>query len=177
MNIERNVPQSNVTGPNKRNVVTVTIFGNLHEENKYHRYTWWSDCPPVCPPDSSSYFCPKNSICHRQKTLTHQVFVMKINHCYGQPSRLRHELTASVPARLTQGNTLKTHRRHHDVTVSLFRSCSASFLCEFHSGSSLRRRCFTLCESPSVENWWASAFIHLLLCNWGYWLVSVSKLQ
>ena len=41
--IERNFPQSNVTWPNKSNVVTV--------------------CPPVCPParppDSSSHFCPK----------------------------------------------------------------------------------------------------------------------
>ena len=28
-------------------------------------------CHPVCPPDSLSHFCPKNSVCHQQKTLTH----------------------------------------------------------------------------------------------------------
>ena len=51
--------------------------------------SWRSVCPPVslpdCPTDSSSHFCPKNSVDHRQKTLTHRVFVMKIN----QPSRPR----------------------------------------------------------------------------------------
>ena len=30
--IKRNVPQSNTTGPNNRNVVTVTVFGNLYKE-------------------------------------------------------------------------------------------------------------------------------------------------
>ena len=67
--IQRNVPQSNVTGPNKSNVVTV--FGNLYEESKYHSCAWSSACPPACPTDSSSNFCSKNSICHWQKTLTH----------------------------------------------------------------------------------------------------------
>ena len=37
--IQRNVPQNNVTGSNKSNIVTVTVFGNLYEENKDHRYT------------------------------------------------------------------------------------------------------------------------------------------
>ena len=41
------------------------------------------------------------------------------------------------------------------VWTSLSRS--AAFLCELHSGSSLRRRCFTLCESPSAENWRTNA--------------------
>ena len=30
--IKRNVPQRNVTWPNKSNVMTVTVFGNLYEE-------------------------------------------------------------------------------------------------------------------------------------------------
>ena len=30
--MKRDDPQSNVTGPNNTNVVTVTIFGNLYEE-------------------------------------------------------------------------------------------------------------------------------------------------
>ena len=30
--IKRNVPQSNVTGPNNNNVVTVTVIGNLYKE-------------------------------------------------------------------------------------------------------------------------------------------------
>ena len=30
--IQRNLPQSNVTWPNKSNLVTVTVFGNLYEE-------------------------------------------------------------------------------------------------------------------------------------------------
>ena len=62
-----------------------------------------SFCPLAHPTNSSSHFCPKNSICHWQKTLTHQVFVMKINHHDSQPSGLRLQLTfprktASVPA-------------------------------------------------------------------------------
>ena len=39
------------------------------------------------------------------------------------------------------------------VPSRLFRSCSACFLCELHSGSSLRWRFFALCESPMAENW------------------------
>ena len=52
----------------------------------------------------------------------------------------------------------------------LFRNRCADFLCELHSSSSLRRRCFTLCESPSVKNWQtvAAAFMHLLLREWGW---------
>ena len=86
--------------------MTVTVFGNLYEEIKYHSCIWRSvhppDCPPAWPTDSSSHFCPKNSICHQQKTLAHRVIVMKINHCDRQPSRLRlqgtfPQKTASVP--------------------------------------------------------------------------------
>ena len=96
-----------MTGPNKSNVVTVTVIGNLYEENKYHSCTWRSDRPPVCLPACptiySSHFCPKNSVCHGQKTLTHLVlFVMKINHRDRQPFRLRFQgtfpqKTASIP--------------------------------------------------------------------------------
>ena len=48
--IQRNVPQSNVTWPNKSNVVTVTVFGNVYEE----KYTAdirgvASVLPPVLP--------------------------------------------------------------------------------------------------------------------------------
>ena len=59
------------------------MFGNSYEENKYHSSTWRSVRPPVHPTD------PKNSVCHNQKTLTHQVFVMKINHCDHHPSQPR----------------------------------------------------------------------------------------
>ena len=44
--IQRNVPQSNVTCPNKINVVIV--FGNILGK-KYRRYMWSSACPPACP--------------------------------------------------------------------------------------------------------------------------------
>ena len=99
-------PKSNITGSNKSNVITVTVFGNFYEEKKYHSCTWRSVCPPVCPldrpTDTSSHFCPKISVCHRQKSLTHGVFVMKINHCDSQPSRPRPKWTfpwkmASIP--------------------------------------------------------------------------------
>ena len=62
-----------LSGPNKSYVVTVTVFSNLYEEKKYHSCTWRSVHPPVCPTNSSSHFCLKNSVCHRQKTLTHRV--------------------------------------------------------------------------------------------------------
>ena len=40
------------------------------------------------------------------------------------------------------------------VPSHLFRSSSASFLCELQA---VRRRCFALCESSSGENWWITA--------------------
>ena len=40
------------------------------------------------------------------------------------------------------------------VPSSLFRSRSTDFLCELQA---VRRRCFTLCESPSAENWRTTA--------------------
>ena len=44
--ILRNAPQGNVTGPNESN--KVTVFGNLHEEIKYHSCMWRSSVlPPV----------------------------------------------------------------------------------------------------------------------------------
>ena len=50
-------------------LITVTLFGNLYEEKKYHSCTWRSVHPPVChpahPTGSLSHFCPKNSICSR----------------------------------------------------------------------------------------------------------------
>ena len=89
------VQSDNDTGPSidESNVITVTVFGNLYEEKKSHSCTWWSVRPPVCPKNSSSHFCPKNSVCHQQKTLTHWVFVMKINHRDRQPSGPRHQWT------------------------------------------------------------------------------------
>ena len=45
--IKINVPQSNITWPNKSNIVTVTVFGNLYEEKKYYSCTWRSLCPPA----------------------------------------------------------------------------------------------------------------------------------
>ena len=70
--IQRNIPQSNVTWPNKSNVATVTILALMTK--KYRRYTWRHVCPPTRPTDSLSHFCPKNGFCQRQKTLTHCVF-------------------------------------------------------------------------------------------------------
>ena len=89
--IKRNLPQSNVTGPNKSYVVTVTVFGNLYEEKKYHSYV--EKRPFSCLSYQQSLklfgtFLPEKPY-HRQKTLTHRVFVMKTNHCNAQPSGLR----------------------------------------------------------------------------------------
>ena len=52
----------------------------------------------------------------------------------------------------TPGETPTSSTWH--VPSRLFRSRSAGFLCELHTW---RRRCFSLCESPSVENWWTTA--------------------
>ena len=75
--IKRNVSQSNVTWPNKSDVATVTVFGNLYEEKNMQIYVekCLSSCLSSCPTDSSSHFCPKNSVCHRQRS--HRVFVMR----------------------------------------------------------------------------------------------------
>ena len=55
---------------------------------------WRSVCAPACSTDSSSHFCPKNSTCHQQKTLTHQVFcVEKKNLCDGEPAQPRRQWT------------------------------------------------------------------------------------
>ena len=53
------------------------------------------------------------------------------------------------------------------VLSPLLRSRSTGFLCEWHSGSPLRRRCFTSYESPTAENWWttAAALMRLLCVN------------
>ena len=49
-NKKRNVQQNKVTRPNTSNVVTCSVFGNLHEETNTS-YMWKSDCHPVCPTD------------------------------------------------------------------------------------------------------------------------------
>ena len=36
---------------------------------KYWRCKWRGVCPPACPTDSLSHFCPKNSVCHQKKML------------------------------------------------------------------------------------------------------------
>ena len=86
------------------------LFSHTHTHTHIHTHTHTAGLllcsrrsihPPVCPPDhptdSLSHFCPKNSVCHGQKTLTHRWFVMKIS----QPCRLRQWTfpwkTASVP--------------------------------------------------------------------------------
>ena len=84
----RNVPQSNITWPNKRNVVIVTVFGNLYEENNKRE----SVLPHVLP-TLRHISGQKTASDNSNKTLTHQVFVMKINHCDRQPSRLRIQWT------------------------------------------------------------------------------------
>ena len=38
----------------------------------------------------------------------------------------------------------------------LYRSHSTGFLCELHSGLSLRQSCLALCEQTMAENWWTS---------------------
>ena len=150
-----------------------------------------------------------------KKTLTHQVFVMKINHRNHQASGPRlqgplpgkHPLSRWVresdsfqftdgvyvimqfkekfylltfqdvwwvrisitthynsihmiincPLVLIDGGTLGKHLENKltsswRASSRLFRSRNAGFLCELHSGLSLRWRCFALCESPSAEN-------------------------
>ena len=102
-------------------VVTVTVFGNLWGK-KYRRYSWESICPPA-----RHISAQKTVSVTVEKTLTHWVFVMKINHCDSQPSWPRLQWTLppenslrllSEGVRLTgghQGNILKKHRRHHVV--------------------------------------------------------------
>ena len=45
---KRNFPQSNITGPNKSNILIVTVITTVT----------WSICPPTWPTNSSSHFCP-----------------------------------------------------------------------------------------------------------------------
>ena len=111
--------------------------------------------PPACPTDSSRHFCPKNSVCHWQKTLTHWVFVMKKNL---RPSALLTETSGNF---WKIASVLRDWQGHWHAS-RLFRSRSSGFLCEFMA---VRRRCFALCESPSTENWSiaTAAFMRLLL--------------
>ena len=103
------------------NVVTVTVFGNLNEAQnttdiREEASVLLSVLPSVSPTLRHIYARKIKSVCHRQKTLTHREFVMKINHCDGQSSQMRLKKTASVPAsegvRVTVGTPekhLKTH--------------------------------------------------------------------
>ena len=72
--INRNVPQSNVTEPNKSNVVTVPVFGNLYEEKDTTHIV------EKCPSSRLSYrllttFLPEKQL-SPAKNFTHRVFVM-----------------------------------------------------------------------------------------------------
>ena len=53
---------------------------------KYHNCRWSSVCPPACPTNSSSHFCPKNSVWRHQESLTHSSGCVDRNHRDGQPS-------------------------------------------------------------------------------------------
>ena len=76
---------------------------------KYCSCRWSSVCPPACPTNSSSHFCPTNSVCIQQIPSTHSSGCVDSNHGDGQPSRPRlkwtfPQKTASVPVsdRITQ---------------------------------------------------------------------------
>ena len=56
---------------------------------KKYRSCRRSVCPPACPTNSSSHFCPKNSVCHRQKPWTNSSGCVDRNHRDVQPSRPR----------------------------------------------------------------------------------------
>ena len=122
-----------------------------------------------CPTDSSPHFCLINSVCHQPKNLlTHQVFIMKKNLCDGQPSRPRLQWTlprktASILFWLTGQTPGKPLENTHTssswrVPPRFFRSCSAGFLCELCSGSSLQQ-CFALCERTMSKNWRTTAVV------------------
>ena len=78
------------------------------------------------------------------------------------PDKIR--LTGGTPGKHLENTPMSSSWR---VPSRLFRSCSAGFLCELNSGSSLRWRCFALCEWPNVENWRTTpaAIIQLLCVN------------
>ena len=61
-------------------------------------------------------------------------------------------------------------RHHHECTVTPLQEPQCRLFVWIHVSFSIRRSCFTLCESPSAENWRtvALAFMCLLLCEWGY---------
>ena len=85
-------------------------------------------CPPACPTNSSSHFCPKNT------TMTGKNILLTLS------KHLKNTQTSSSWRILSR----------------LFRSCSAGFLV-LHSSLSLRRRCLALCERPTAENWQTTA--------------------
>ena len=93
---------------------------------------WRSVRPSNCPPDSSSYFCPKNSICHQQKAFNSpNVCDEKKNLCDGQLSRLKlqwtfPQKTASVLLSVwtTNGVELANHR----CGVNVASQCESGYL-------------------------------------------------
>ena len=76
------------TWPNKSNVVTVTVFDNLYEENKYQSSMWRSIILTVLRLSSRLFitFLLRKQRLSPTKTLTHRVLVTKINHHDCQPS-------------------------------------------------------------------------------------------
>ena len=89
----------------------------------------------------------------------------------GSGSQSLHILTASIWRQTVWDHPENTPTSSSwRVPSRLFRSRSVGFLCELHSGSSLRRRCFTPCESPSGENWrtGAAEIMRRLLRKKGY---------
>ena len=97
----------------------------------------------------------------------------------GSGSQSQHIITASLRLytvvymfRLTGGHQWKPLEKIQTsswlVPSHLFRLCSPSLLCKLHSGLSLSRRCFTLCERPMAENWQIAAAVKM-------WLHSVKR--
>ena len=161
--INRNVPQSNVTEPNKSNVVTVTVFGNLYEEKDT---TDIAECvrPPACRlsyrllatflPEKQRLSPAKNfyspSVCDEKKIST---TISPLDRDFSELSE-----NSLRPARLTRGYTLPSR---------LFRSPSAGFLCEFTaeifrsvwitiSGELANRGCGFYVSSPGSSSLWVN---------------------
>ena len=165
--INRNVPQSNVTEPNKSNVVTVTVFGNLYEEKDT------TDIVEKCPSSRLSYRLLATFLPEKQRLSPAKNF-----NSPSVPDGKKKSLWPSALRTETSVNFRKTasvpQRR---LSVWIHSGELANRFCGFHAssrGSSSLRRCFALSERPSAENWWTTCGVNVAsLCERGYLLLLI----
>ena len=170
--INRTVPQSNVTEPNKSNVVTVTVFGNLCVEK--------DTTDRVCPSSRLSYrflttFLPENQRLSLAKSC---LWWKKISATASPPDGkvyppYRHAcLGAAAPAFCVKSRQCGGDFR--SVWIPIGRELANCGFYASSPGSSSLQRCFALSERPSAENWWTACGVNAAsLYERGYLLLLI----